>query len=60
MKITIIIIATQERVLSLPKRYGFSRKEELTRAFIVSGDRLLFIEQVVPLWKQKNNVTRFP
>ena len=52
-----IVLATQfGRVLSLPKRSGFNWKEELIRARSVSRDRPLFLEQVVPLWKQKNTV----
>ena len=49
LKITMILLATQDRVLSLPKRSGFNWKEELIRARSLSRDRPLFLEQVVPL-----------
>lgn len=55
-----IIITTQERILSLPKRSHFSWKEELVGAYTVSGNGPLFLEQTEPLWKQKNTVFCLP
>ena len=52
-----IIITTQERILSLPKRSHFSWKEELVGAYTMSGNGPLFLEQTEPLWKQKNTVS---
>lgn len=43
-----IITATQERVVSLPKRSRVSRDEPL------------FLEQMVPLWNQKNTAICLP
>lgn len=51
-----IIITTQEGILSLPKRSHFSWKEELVGAYTLSGNGPFFLEQTEPLWKQKNTV----
>ena len=51
-----IIITTQEEILSLPKRSHFSWKEELVGAYTLSGNGPFFLEQTEPLWQQKNTV----